>query len=406
MASLDMSSGRATSFSIMTDRVTQPASEHARSSVHCCRAGTEHDREVPEVDLLSPLTIRGVTFRNRIVMSPMCQYSARDGFADDWHLVHLGSRAAGGAGLIIVEATAVTPDGRISPGDLGLWSDEHIEPLARITRFVHSQGAVAGIQLAHAGRKASCDVPWKGGGRLRTPEEGGWTVVAPSAIPFNEGEPLPVALDEAGIEGIVEAFEAAARRAVEAGFKVIEIHAAHGYLLHEFLSPISNRRTDAYGGSLENRMRLLLRVAARARAVMPSELPLFTRISATDWVEGGWDIEESVELARRLKEIGVDLIDVSSGGMTPTARIPVAKGYQVPFARRIREEADIRTGAVGMITEPHHADEIVTGGDANMVFVGRELLREPYWALKAQQVLGDEAAWPTPYGYAVKRRSR
>ncbi|MBV8899756.1 MAG: NADH:flavin oxidoreductase/NADH oxidase, partial [Verrucomicrobia bacterium] len=314
------------------------------SPIRSGRATATHDQEVPEIDLFSPLTIRGVTFRNRIVMSPMCQYSARDGFADDWHLVHLGSRAAGGVALVVVEATAVTPDGRITPGDLGIWDDQHIEPLARIARFVHRQGAVAGIQLAHAGRKASSDLPWQGGARLKTPEEGGWPVVAPSPIPFNEGDPLPLALDEAGIDGIVDAFEAAARRALTAGFKVLEIHAAHGYLLHEFLSPLSNHRRGQYGGSLENRMRFLLRVAERLRGLMPDELPLFVRISATDWVEGGWDIQSSVALAKALKPLGVDLIDVSSGALVPTARIPVAKGYQVPFARRIREEADIRTG--------------------------------------------------------------
>jgi 2,4-dienoyl-CoA reductase-like NADH-dependent reductase (Old Yellow Enzyme family) len=271
---------------------------------------------------------------------------------------------------------------------------------------VHSQGAVAGIQLAHAGRKASCDLAWKGGARLKTREEGGWPVVGPSDVPFNESDPRPLTLDGAGIDGIVAAFEAAAKRALAAGFKLLEIHAAHGYLLHEFLSPISNRRDDEYGGSLENRMRLLLRIAERLRALMPDELPLFTRISATDWTEGGWEIEQSVELAKRLKAVGVDLIDVSSGGMVPHARIPVAKGYQVPFARRIRDDADIRTGAVGMITEPQHADEIITSGDANMVFIARELLREPYWALKAQHALGAEPAWPTPYGYAVKRRTK
>lgn len=390
----------------MNKSTTIPTQDAPRFAVHGCRAGTDHDREVPEIDLLSPLTIRGVTFRNRIVVSPMCQYSAREGFADDWHLVHLGSRAVGGAALVFVEATAVTWDGRISPGDLGIWSDEHVEPLARITRFVHSQGAVAGIQLAHAGRKASCDLAWEGGARLKTREEGGWPVVGPSDVPFNESDPAPLELDATGIDGIVAAFEAAAKRALEAGFKVLEIHAAHGYLLHEFLSPISNRRDDEYGGSLENRMRLLLRIAERTRVLMPDELPLFTRISATDWTEGGWDIEQSVELAKRLKERGVDLIDVSSGGMVPHARIPVAKGYQVPFARRIRDEADIRTGAVGMITDPQHADEIITGGDANMVFIARELLREPYWALKAQHALGEEPAWPTPYGYAVKRRTK
>ena len=370
------------------------------------RAGTDHDREVPEIDLLSPLTIRGVSFRNRIAMSPMCEYSAQDGFANDWHLVHLGSRAAGGPALIMVEATAVTAEGRISPGDLGIWKDEHIEPLARIAKFVHSQGAVAGIQLAHAGRKASCDLAWKGGASLKSSEQGGWPVVGPSPVPFDEADPVPIPLDEAGIDGVIDAFEAGARRALKAGFKVLEIHAAHGYLLHEFLSPISNHRNDRYGGSLENRMRLLVQVAERLRRLMPGEVPLFVRISATDWVAGGWDIEQSVELARQLKGVGVDLIDVSSGGTVPYARIPVAKGYQVPFARRIREEVDIRTGAVGLITEPHDADEIITGGCANLVFIAREMLREPYWALKAQQALGEEPAWPIQYGYVLKRRAK
>lgn len=370
------------------------------------RADCQHDREIPEVDLLTPLTLRGVTLRNRIVMSPMCQYSAQEGMADDWHLVHLGSRAVGGAALVIVEATAVTRDGRISPGDLGIWTDQHIEPLARIAKFVHSQGAVAGIQLAHAGRKASCDLPWKGGSRLRTPEEGGWPVVGPSAISFNEGEPLPLALDQAGIETVIAAFEAAAQRALKAGFKVIEIHAAHGYLLHEFLSPLSNHREDQYGGSLANRMRLLLQVAERVRALMPAELPLFVRISATDWYEGGWDIEQSILLAAQLKAMGVDLIDVSSGGLVANARIPVAKGYQVPFARRIRYEAGIRVGAVGLITEASHANDIITGRDANLVFIARELLREPYWALKAQQALGEEPTWPLQYGYVFKRKAK
>lgn len=369
-------------------------------------AGSDHDREVPEVDLLSPLRLRDIVFRNRIVMSPMCQYSARDGFADDWHLVHLGSRAAGGTALVIVEATAVTAQGRISPGDLGLWSDEHIPALARIAQFIRSQGAVAGIQLAHAGRKGSCDVPWNGGAALKSPEEGGWPTVAPSAVPFEEGDPIPQALDETGIDGIVAAFEDATRRALSAGFQVIEIHSAHGYLLHEFLSPLCNHRNDDYGGSFENRTRLLLRVTERLRAIIPEELPLFVRISATDWMEGGCDIEQSIALCKRLKKLGVDLIDVSSGGAVPRARIPVAKGYQVPFARRIREEAEIRTGAVGLITEAEHADQIVTGGDADMVFLARELLREPYWAIKAQQALGEEAQWPTQYGYAVKRRAK
>lgn len=387
--------------------MTEPTIDRATNPIsHGCPAEAAHDREVPEVDLLSPLTIRGVAFRNRIAMSPMCQYSAQEGLANDWHLVHLGSRAVGGAALVMVEATAVTRDGRISPADLGIWSDEHIEPLARIARFIHGQGAVAGIQLAHAGRKASCDAPWKGGASLKTSDEGGWPVVGPSPLPFQEGDPVPTPLDAAGIDGIVAAFESATQRALAAGFAVIEIHAAHGYLLHEFLSPLSNHRDDAYGGSLENRMRLLLRVAERVRAIVPQQQPLFVRISATDWVDGGWDVEQSVVLAKRLKETGVDLIDVSSGGTVPKARIPVGKGYQVPFARRIRDEAEIRTGAVGLVTEAQHANEIVTSGDADLVFLGRELLREPYWVLKAQHELGEEPTWPVPYGYAVKRRAK
>jgi 2,4-dienoyl-CoA reductase-like NADH-dependent reductase (Old Yellow Enzyme family) len=384
----------------------QPAAPSRQPTLHGCPASTDHDREVPEIDLLSPLTIRGVTLRNRIVMSPMCQYIAKDGFASDWHLVHLGSRAAGGVALAIVEATAVTPQGRITPGDLGIWSDQHIAPLARIVRFVHSQGALAGIQLAHAGRKASCDLPWNGGAGLTTPQAGGWPVMGPSPVPFDEGNPVPKALEAAEIDGIVAAFEAATRRALTAGFQVIEIHAAHGYLLHEFLSPLSNRRTDSYGGSLENRMRLALRVADAIRKIVPSNLPVFVRISGTDWADGGWDIDQSVVLARRLKELGIDLIDVSSGGLVPRAHIPVAKGYQVPLARKIRCEAGVMTGAVGLITEARHANEIVTGGDADLVFLARELLREPYWALKAEQELGAEQSWPISYGYAVKRRAR
>ncbi len=373
---------------------------------HGCPAGSDHDREVPETDLLSPLGLRGVTLRNRVAMSPMCQYVAKDGFADDWHLVHLGSRAAGGVGLVVVEATAVTAEGRITPGDVGIWTDAHIAPLARIARFVESQGAVAGIQLAHAGRKASCDVPWKGGAGLRSAEAGGWEVVGPSAIPFDESSPTPKALDAAGIEGIVTAFEQATRRALTAGFRVIEVHAAHGYLLHEFLSPLANQRTDDYGGSLENRMRLPLRVVQAVRAIVPAELPVFVRISATDWADGGWDAEQSVVFARQLKQLGADLVDVSTGGLVPKARIPVGKGYQVPFARKIREEAGIMTGAVGMITEASHANEIITSGDADLVFIARELLREPYWMIHAEQTLGGEPTWPISYGYAVKRRAK
>jgi 2,4-dienoyl-CoA reductase-like NADH-dependent reductase (Old Yellow Enzyme family) len=376
-----------------------------RPTTHGCAADANHDRELPEVDLLSPLTIRGITFRNRIVVSPMCQYCAEEGLASDWHLVHLGSRAVGGAAAVFVEATAVTRDGRITPGDMGIWGEEHIEPLARIARFVCSQGALPAIQLAHAGRKASCEVPWKGGRRIKS-ADGGWPVVAPSTLPFYDRDPPSIALDAAGIEGVVAAFEAATRRALAAGFQVIEIHSAHGYLLHEFLSPLANNRQDEYGGSLENRMRLPLRVAERLRRIVPEELPLFIRISATDWVDGGWDIEQSVVFARELRKLGVDLVDCSSGAIAPNVLIPTGKGYQVPFARRIRGDAGIRTGAVGMITEPEHANEIVTGGDADLVFLAREMLREPYWALKAEAALGAEPTWPLQYGYAVKRRPK
>jgi 2,4-dienoyl-CoA reductase-like NADH-dependent reductase (Old Yellow Enzyme family) len=292
-------------------------------------------------------------------MSPMCQYSAHEGLANDWHLVHLGTRASGGVGLVMVEATAVTREGRISPGDMGIWSDEHVEHMARIVRFVESQGAIPGIQLAHAGRKGSCDVPWRGGRRLDI-EEGGWDVVAPTPIPFRPGDPPPIALDEAGVDGLVAAFEIAADRALAAGFKVIEIHSAHGYLLHEFLSPLTNQRNDLYGGSLVNRMRLPLRVAEAVRMRVPHALPVFMRISATDWIEGGWDINQSVQLCRRLNELAIDLVDVSSGGIVPTAQIPMTKGFQVPFARRIRAEARISTAAVGIITDVEQADGIIT----------------------------------------------
>jgi 2,4-dienoyl-CoA reductase-like NADH-dependent reductase (Old Yellow Enzyme family) len=349
------------------------------------------------INLFQPLTIRGVTLKNRIVVSPMCQYSSVDGLADDWHLVHLGSRAVGGAGLLFVEATAVTAKGRITPSDMGIWDDCHIEPLARIARFIHRMGGVAGIQLAHAGRKASCLVPWQGGRRLKTPDEGGWDVVAPSAIPFRDDDPLPHALDLTGIQDIIAAFAAAARRAVQAGFRVIEIHSAHGYLLHSFLSPLSNKRSDSFGGSLENRIRILLQVAAAIRQVLPDDMPLFTRISSTDWVAGGWDLDQSIALARALKPVGVDLVDASSGGLVPGAVIPAAPGFQVPFAAAIREQAGIPTGAVGMITDPVQADAIVSSGQADLVFLAREMLREPYWALKAGRALGQEQKWPVQY---------
>jgi 2,4-dienoyl-CoA reductase (NADPH2) len=381
---------------------TSSAASHAAPSSGCS-ADSDHDRNVPEIDLLAPLTIRGLTLRNRIVMSPMCQYSCQDGFADDWHLVHLGSRAVGGAALIFCEATAVTDEGRISPEDLGLWKDQHIEPLARIARFVRRMGGVPAIQLAHAGRKASCQPPWQGGAAIG-PEAGGWRTIAPSSIPFNEADPAPRALDRAGIEAVKQAFLTATRRALQAEFEIIEIHAAHGYLLHEFLSPLTNQRTDDYGGSLANRMRLLLEVTEGVRRLVPDAMPIFVRISGTDWVEGGWDIEQSVELARALAERGVDVIDVSSGGIVPRAKIPVGHNYQVPLSEQIRRETGIMTGAVGLITDAQQANEIITSGAADLAFIGRELLREPYWAIKTQQALGAEAAWPTQYGYAVKRR--
>jgi 2,4-dienoyl-CoA reductase-like NADH-dependent reductase (Old Yellow Enzyme family) len=369
-----------------------------------CPPAVDPNRTLPEVDLLTPLTIEGETFRNRIVVSPMCQYSSEEGLANDWHLVHLGSRAAGGAGLVVVEATAVTPEGRITPGDMGIWGDQHIEPLARIVRFLESQGAVPGIQLAHAGRKASCAPPWTGGARIRSPEQGAWDVVAPSPIPFREGEPTPIPLDKQGIDGVVAAFVSATRRALKAGFRVIELHMAHGYLLHEFLSPLSNRRADEYGGSMENRFRLPIRVVEAVKAELPASSPLFVRISATDWVEGGWDLAQSVELSKAFCKAGVKLIDVSSGALVPHARIPAAPGYQVPFAATIRREAGVGTGAVGMITDPHQANEIITSGAADLVFLAREMLRDPYWPIHAEQALKKPTTWPIQYGYVVEPR--
>src|SRR5512141_1122519 len=316
--------------------------------------------------LFSRLSLRSVVLRNRIALSPMCQYSALDGLATDWHLVHLGARAAGGAGLVLAEATAVEARGRISPADLGLWDDAQVEPLARVVRFIEGQGAVAGVQLAHAGRKASTRAPWDGGTPL-APGEGGWPVVAPSAIPFAPGAPTPAALDEAGLRAIPAAFADAARRARAAGFRVVELHAAHGYLLHQFLSPLSNPRTDGYGGALAGRARLLREVIAAARAVWPEELPLWVRLSATDWVAGGWDLEQSVQLCRGLAELGVDRVDGSSGGSGPSAAVPAGPGYQAAFAERIRREAGIPTGAVGGITTPEQADHVVRTGQADLV---------------------------------------
>jgi 2,4-dienoyl-CoA reductase-like NADH-dependent reductase (Old Yellow Enzyme family) len=358
----------------------------------------------PEIPvLLTPLTIRGVTSRNRVVVSPMCQYSATDGMADDWHLVHLGSRAAGGAGIVMVEATAVVPEGRISPGDLGIWNDEQVEPLARIARFVTRMGALPAIQLAHAGRKASVAPPFKGGISLPKPEEGGWPVVGPSAIPFSDGYQVPKELDKNGIHAVTEAFVAAARRAMKAEFKILELHFAHGYLVHQFLSPLSNKRTDEYGASLENRMRFALETTRQVRAVMPDTVPLFVRISGTDWAEHGWDLDQSIALARALKPLGVDLIDASSGGLVSGVRVPIAPNYQVPFASAIRKQADILTGAVGMITEPVQANTIIHCGDADLVFLAKQMLRDPYWAIHAAQTLNQEAPWPIQYGYAVRR---
>lgn len=348
--------------------------------------------------LFDPLQLRGITLRNRIAVSPMCEYSSEDGFAARWHFVHLGSRAVGGAALVFTEACAVAPEGRISPADLGIYRDEHVPKLREIVDFVHDHGAVAGLQLAHAGFKASTAPPWEGGEPV-SPSQGGWErVLAPSAVPFKEGWIVPHALEPDEIDAVVEQFAAAARRALSAGFRVLEIHAAHGYLLHEFLSPITNRRTDAYGGSFENRSRIVREVVQAVREQMPPELPLFVRISASDWVEGGWTLEDSAALARDLKALGVDLIDASSGGIVPSAKIALGPGYQVPFARHIRHEAGIRTGAVGLITDAQQADEIITSGSADIVLLARELLRQPYWPLLAASQLGvDVEYWPNQY---------
>ncbi|WP_321475135.1 NADH:flavin oxidoreductase/NADH oxidase [uncultured Paludibaculum sp.] len=350
--------------------------------------------------LFSPLKLRGLTLPNRVVVSPMCQYSAVDGFANDWHLVNAGSRAVGGAGLFIVEATGVEARGRISPGDLGIWSDDHIAPLRRIVDFLHSQGTAAGIQLAHAGRKASCDLPWLGGKQLSL-ENGGWQTVAPSAIPFYEDERAPAELTKAEIAQLVSLFADAARRALAAGFDVIEIHGAHGYLLSEFLSPLANRRTDEYGGSFENRIRLPLEITDAIRAVWPADKPLFYRITASDWADGGWTIDDTVRFASILKQHGVDLMDCSSGGTVPHVKIPVGPGYQVPFADRVRNEAGLPTGAVGAITEAAQAEAILSEGKADLVLLAREMLREPYWAILAAKQLGAAPRVPPQYSRAL-----
>ena len=354
----------------------------------------------PTPNLFSPLTVRSVTLRNRIGVSPMCQYSAEDGVANDWHFVHLGARAVGGAGLVIVEATAVAPEGRITPGCLGLWSDPHIEPLARIAEFMKQHGAVAGIQIAHAGRKASADLPWRGGAHLSA-DQGGWETIAPSAIPFGAELPkVPRAMTEADIARVQNDFVATAKRALAAGFQWLELHAAHGYLFSEFLSPHTNHRTDRYGGSFENRTRLLLDTTRAVRQVWPGQLPLAVRISATDWKAGGWDLEQSIELAKLLKAAGVDLVDCSSGGVVPDAKITVVPGYQVPFAEKIRHGANIATAAVGFITEPKQANDIVRNGQADVALLARQMMVDPYWPAHAAKALGHKLPSPNQYARA------
>jgi 2,4-dienoyl-CoA reductase-like NADH-dependent reductase (Old Yellow Enzyme family) len=353
--------------------------------------------------LFEPLTVKSVTLRNRIGVSPMCMYSSEDGVANEWHRVHLGSRAVGGAGLVICEATAVSPEGRITPGDAGIWADKHVEALTPITRFIVSQGAVAGIQLAHAGRKASAALPWDGGAHLSN-EHGGWNTLAPSAVAFGEElDKVPQAMSLDDIHRVQQEFAAATQRALAAGFTWLELHGAHGYLAHQFLSPISNRRTDNYGGSFENRIRFLMETTRTVRAIWPDAFPLAVRLSCSDWTDGGWTIEESVDLARRLKSEGVDLIDCSSGGSVPAAKIPVGPGYQVPFAERIRKEAEIATAAVGMITAPVQADEIIREGRADLILMARAFLRDPYWPHHAARELGQHERLkpPVQYGRAL-----
>jgi len=349
--------------------------------------------------LLDSITLGALTLRNRIVVSPMCQYSSPDGVPTDWHLVHLGSRAVGGAGLVFTEATSVSPEGRISPGDTGIWNVAQAEAWSRIAGFIRGQGAAAGIQLAHAGRKASTDAPWRGGGALDA-AHGGWTPVAPSAIPFDAGYPAPNTLDATGIAKVVEDFRAAAQRARDAGFEVIEIHGAHGYLIHQFLSPLSNTRTDEYGGSLENRARLLREVIGAMREAWPAPMPLWVRLSATDWAEGGWGIDECVQLAHTLREDGVDVIDVSSGGTVPHPKVLVGPGYQVPFAARIRREAGIATATVGLITDARQAEDILQRGDADLIEMAREFLRDPYFPRRAAKELGGAVRVPEQYARA------
>jgi 2,4-dienoyl-CoA reductase-like NADH-dependent reductase (Old Yellow Enzyme family) len=352
-------------------------------------------------NLFSPLELRQLILKNRIVVSPMCQYSAEDGFPNDWHFVHLGARAVGGAALIFTEAASVSPEGRISPADLGIWKDEHIAPLKRITDFIHQNGSIAGIQLAHAGYKASSQEPWNGRSYI-TPEAGGWEVFSPSEVVLADEKSISSTLSLEGIAKVIEDFKNATRRALEAGFKVIEIHAAHGYLVHEFMSPLINKRTDEYGGSFENRIKLLLQITDDVRAIIPENLPLFVRISATDWLENGWTIDDSVKLSALLKSRGVDVVDCSSGGLVQPEKIPVGFGYQVPFAQVIREKTDMKTGAVGMIVSPQQADEIITSGKADLVFLAREMLRDPYFPMRAAYELGYDTQWAKQYERAKR----
>jgi 2,4-dienoyl-CoA reductase-like NADH-dependent reductase (Old Yellow Enzyme family) len=352
--------------------------------------------------LFSSFQLRHKTFKNRIFVSPMCQYSSENGMPNDWHLVHLGARAVGGSALVMVEATAVSPEGRISPWDSGMWSDDHAVAFQRITAFVKAQGSIPGIQLAHAGRKASVDVPWRGDEPL-FPDNGGWRPMAPSALAFQKGSPVPEEMTPEAVEKVVSQFRAAAQRSVQAGFEVLELHMAHGYLLHEFLSPLSNRRKDDFGGSLENRERFPLKVAEKVREVWPESLPLFVRISCTDWKDGGWDLGQSIDFCKRLKELGIDLIDCSSGGLVPDAVIPAGPGYQTPFAAEIRREVGIPTGAVGYITEPFQAEQILATGQADVIIMAREMLRQPYWPLHAARALNVDIPWPDQYKRAKQR---
>lgn len=346
--------------------------------------------------IFDPLSIRGITLQNRVVVSPMCQYSSDDGFANDWHLVHLGSRATGGASLVFTEATAVTPEGRISPEDLGLWKDAHIEFLSRIVKFLKSQGTVPGMQIAHAGRKGSTQRPWVGSSKV-TPADGGWVPIAPSAVAFSDTYPMPRAMTKEDIRSVVDAFASAARRALEAGFQVLEIHSAHGYLAHEFYSPLSNFRQDEYGGSFENRTRIGREIVTAVRKVWPENLPLFIRISATDWKEGGWDLDQAVELAKQLKPLGVDLVDCSSAGLVVDQKIIAGPGFQVPFAERIRRDANILTASVGLIETKEQVADILAKNQADLVLMAREFLRDPYWPLRTAKELGHKISWPAQY---------